>query len=183
MAVDKLKNFDPTSPGILEDEFGPLWYRGLSGVEPVAAQETVDAILAQHGVAHIAVGHTPTGGVIWPRYDGKVVMIDTGIGQAYGGHRGYLEMTPQGLYAGYPNGKLPLPSGDDGAIAYLENVIELDPQNPFLRQRLEQLRQPDVPESSTPAGDPDAAAEQDAAAQLPETAPAPPVVPICGISQ
>lgn len=185
MVVDKLKNFDPTNPGILEDEFGPLWYRGLSGVEPVAAPETVDAILDRHGVAHIAVGHTPTGGVIWPRYDGKVVMIDTGIGQAYGGHRAYLEITPQGLFAGYPNGKLPLPSGDEGAIAYLENVIQLDPQNPFLRQRLEEMQQPTAPESSMPAADPDAAAaEQDAAAELPEAAPVPPpVVPTCGISQ
>lgn len=116
----KLRNFDPRNSGILEDEYGPLWYRGLSGVEPNALPETVDAIVAHHGVDHIVVGHTPTSGVIWPRYDSKVVMIDSGIASAYGSHIAYLEITPEGLFAGYPGGKLPLPAKDEDAIAYLE---------------------------------------------------------------
>lgn len=142
---DALRNFDPAQPGILEDEFGPLWYRGLSGVPPEAVPETVDAILAHHGVAHIVVGHTPTSGVIWPQYGGKVVMIDTGISQAYGGHIGWLEITPQGMVAGYPGGRLPLPVDDQGRIAYLEEVIGLAPDNPYLKRRLEELTQPSDP--------------------------------------
>ena len=77
--VPARRQFDPQKPGILEDEYGPLWYRGLSGEEPQAPTETVDAILANHGAKHIVVGHTPTSGVIWPRYEGKVIMIDTGL--------------------------------------------------------------------------------------------------------
>jgi hypothetical protein len=170
-----LKNFEPGNAGILEDDFGPLWYRGLSGVEPLATPETVDAILAQHGIKHIAVGHTPTSGVIWPRYDAKVIMIDTGISRAYGGHLGYLEITSAGLFAGYQEAKLPLPASDDGAIAYLEQVIQLKPDNPYLRQRLNQLRQP-------PAEPIEAAATE--AAQSDETAEPPaPAVPTCGISK
>ena len=170
-----LKNFEPGNAGILEDDFGPLWYRGLSGVEPLATPETVDAILAQHGIKHIAVGHTPTSGVIWPRYDAKVIMIDTGISRAYGGHLGYLEITSAGLFAGYEEAKLPLPASDDGAIAYLEQVIQLKPDNPYLRQRLNQLRQP-------PAEPIEAAATE--AAQSDETAEPPaPAVPTCGISK
>jgi len=170
-----LKNFEPGNAGILEDDFGPLWYRGLSGVEPLATPETVDAILAQHGIKHIAVGHTPTSGVIWPRYDAKVIMIDTGISRAYGGHLGYLEITSAGLFAGYEEAKLPLPASDDGAIAYLEQVIQIKPDNPYLRQRLNQLRQP-------PAEPIEAAATE--AAQSDETAEPPaPAVPTCGISE
>jgi len=181
--VDELKNFDPGTPGILEDEFGPLWYRGLAGVEPVAAPETVDAILAQHGIRHIVIGHTPTSGVIWPRYDGKVLMIDTGISRAYGSHVGYLEITPEGLFAGYATGKLPLPSSDDGVIAYLEKVIAMDPENPYLRQRLELLQHPPVAGDAQPAGPDAAGSEPDPAGEPQETAPpAAPVVPICGIS-
>jgi hypothetical protein len=170
-----LENFEPGNAGILEDDFGPLWYRGLSGVEPLATPETVDAILAQHGIKHIAVGHTPTSGVIWPRYDAKVIMIDTGISRAYGGHLGYLEITSAGLFAGYEEAKLPLPASDDGAIAYLEQVIQIKPDNPYLRQRLNQLRQP-------PAEPIEAAATE--AAQSDETAEPPaPAVPTCGISK
>jgi hypothetical protein len=172
--VGKLRHYDPQNSGILEDEYGPLWYRGLSGVEPGALDETVDAILAQHNAGHIVVGHTPTSGVIWPRYDAKVVMIDTGIASAYGGHVAYLEITPDGLFAGYPNGKLPLPSNDADSIAYLEKVIAMDPDNPYLQERLEQLMHPAVPEP-LPADTLDAgevAIEPEAEA-----------APICGISQ
>lgn len=175
-AVANLRNYDPQNRGILEDEFGPLWYRGLSGEEPRAAPETVDAILAQHGVGHIIVGHTPTSGVIWPQYDGKVVMIDTGISGAYGGHVAYLEITPQGLFAGYPGGKLPLPSAGGDVAAYLEQVIGMAPDNRHLQQRLAQLRAPAV-------APPESALAGDAATDQVQTQPQAVAVPICGISQ
>jgi len=171
--VGKLRRFDPRNSGIVEDEFGPLWYRGLSGVEPTALDETVDAILAHHQISHIIVGHTPTSGVIWPRYDSKVVMIDTGIASAYGGHVAYLEITPEGLFAGYPLGKLPLPASEADSIAYLEKVIVLYPDNAFLQERLEQLMHPAVPELLEAEEDPEAVP-----APQPESNP----IPICGTS-
>ena len=171
--IGKLRSYDPRNAGILDDEFGPLWYRGLSGVEPVALDETVDAILARHKASHIVVGHTPTSGVIWPRYDGKVVMIDTGIARAYGGYVAYLEITPEGLFAGYPNGKLPLPATDADTIAYLEKVITMNPDNPFLQERMEQLMHPVVPELL----EAEAGQAVDVESQ-PEPEPKP--IPICG---
>ncbi len=181
--VAGLRQYDPREPGILEDEFGPLWYRGLSGVKPEALDETVDAILAHHEINHIVVGHTPTNGVIWPRYGGKVLMIDTGIASSYGGYIAYLEITPEGLFAGYPNGTLKLPSGDQETIAYLEKVIGLAPGNPYLQERLELLRQPPVPEPEVSLGESGAANPPDGgeAAGNVELMPAP--IPICGISK
>jgi len=177
---DGLRHFDPKNAGILEDEFGPLWYRGLAGVEPVAAPETVDAILAQHGIKHIAVGHTPTSGVIWPRYDGKVIMIDTGISRVYGGYVGYLEMTADGLSAGYPSGKLPLPASDDDRQAYLEQVIQFDPGNPHLRERLQQLQRPPaaVEGQAEVPGQP-----ADPTGNTNPNQPVPREVPVCGITE
>ena len=177
---DNLLNFVPGSGGILEDEFGPLWYRGLSGVEPVAAPETVDAILQQHGASHIVVGHTPTSGVIWPRYGGKVVQIDTGIAGAYGGYVGYLEVTPDGLFGGYPRGKVALPRGDEDVIAYLEQVIRLAPDNPHLQRRLERLREPAAPEPSAQEQEP---AESEEGVDVPPPQTAQREIPICGIAQ
>jgi hypothetical protein len=175
--VANLKHFDPRNSGILEDDFGPLWFRGLSGVDPQASPETVDAILAHHKAKHIVVGHTVTSGIIWPRYDSRVVMIDTGISNAYGGHIGYLEITPEGLFAGYPAGKLPLPASDDEAIAYLEKVIVMYPANPYLQERLEKLRHPAVIVEPEASGEP-----VDQAAEAGEEEPSAPI-PICGISQ
>ncbi|MBT8048163.1 MAG: protein-tyrosine-phosphatase [Xanthomonadales bacterium] len=175
--VGKLARFDPANTGILDDAFGPLWYRGLSGVEPVAPVETVDAVLNWHKASHIMVGHTPTSGVIWPRYGGKVVMIDTGIARAYGGNVAYLEITPKGLFAGYPKGKLPLPTGETNVVPYLEKVIAMDPENSYLQQRLEKLLHPAVPtlleESAGPGAGESAAEDEDTG----------PEIPICGISE
>jgi hypothetical protein len=185
MARESLANFDPAQPGLIEDEFGPLWYRGLSGVEPHASVETVDAILQQHGANHIVVGHTPTQGVIWPRYDAKVIMIDTGMAEAYGGHIGYLEITPEGAFAGYPQEKFPLPVSDQGQVAYLEQVIGQDPDNGYLKQRLQKLTQPVTPvapaqpEAASLEGDSDPGAQAMPNGEL--TAPAP--IPTCGIVQ
>jgi hypothetical protein len=174
-----LSHFDPAKRGIIDDEYGPLWYRGLSGVEPHAVPETVDAILEHQGVRHIVVGHTPTSGVIWPRYDSKVVMIDTGISSHYGGHIAYLEITSDGLFAAYPRGKLPLPANDDGRALYLEKVIEKAPDNPYLQERLEILLKPApvvLPVAENGAG---GAASADAVtAEAPEAKP----IPICGTS-
>jgi hypothetical protein len=185
MVRESLANFDPAQPGIVEDEFGPLWYRGLSGAEPQASVETVDAILQHQGARHIAVGHTPTQGVIWPRYDAKVIMIDTGIAAAYGGHVGYLEITPEGLFGGYPREKFLLPASDDGLVAYLEKVIGQDPENGYLQQRLQQLTQP-VP-AVAPVGSletgVDADSESGVAASVSGELSAPAPIPTCGIVQ
>jgi hypothetical protein len=185
MVHESLARFDPAQPGIVEDGFGPLWYRGLSGEEPRASVETVDAILQHQGAKHIVVGHTPTQGVVWPLYDAKVIIIDTGIAAAYGSHLGYLEITPDGLFAGYPNEKLPLPDTDEGRVAYLEAVIAQDPDNPYLKRRLQQLTEPAQPVVPAATGaDIDAveSAEDGQFAGAAELA-APPAIPTCGIVQ
>jgi len=135
-----LKESDPDNLGILTDENGPLWYRGLAGVAPEAPSETVEAILDRHDARHIVIGHTPTGGIIWPRYSGRVIQIDTGISAAYGGHVAYLEITPQGLSAGYLAEKIELPGDADNLPGYLEQVLELLPDNNAAREKLQMLR-------------------------------------------
>jgi 3',5'-cyclic AMP phosphodiesterase CpdA len=135
LAHAALRRADPEQAGILADERGPLWYRGLAGAAPATPPGMVDAILARHGARRIVVGHTPTGGVVWPRQDGRVILIDTGIGGAYGGRIGWLEVTPDGLYAGHPGGRVPLPADDAGRAGYLDAVIALQPDNVALRER------------------------------------------------
>lgn len=165
-AHEALRRADPDDHGILEDPRGPLWYRGMAGVAPATSVETVDAILARHDAKHVVIGHTTTGGVIWPRLDGRVVMIDTGMAEPYGRHIGWLEATDQGLFAGYRGGRLPLPRDDAGRLDYLGKVIALHPGNAALAKRRDELL----------AGKPDEpAAPADAAAATPS--------PTCGISR
>ena len=60
---------------------GPLWYRGLATEPEETFKPTVDRILSQVGARAIVVGHTPgpSIGRIATRFDGRVILIDTGM--------------------------------------------------------------------------------------------------------
>jgi hypothetical protein len=177
-AREALRKGDPATPSILTDENGPLWYRGLAGVEPRASEETVSAILEQHGARHIVVGHTPTQGAIWPRYNSQVIQVDSGISKAYGGHVAYLEATAAGLRAGYAAGKLDLPRDDSGRLAYLRQVVALQPDNAGLRVQLAALER--TADGNGQAPDTHAESVRNGAGPGPATATA--TMPTCGIS-
>jgi len=171
-----LRASDPVTPSMLTDENGPLWYRGLAGVEPVAAAETVQAFLERNGARHLVIAHTPTHGAIWPRYSGKVIQVDTGMSAFYGGHVAWLEETKDGLYAGYVSGKIRLPADDEGRVDYLKQVVALQPENAALQTQLSNLEH-------APHGN-DAEANKATETAPGGTGPANAVaaLPICGIS-
>jgi len=85
-----------------------------------------DAVLENFGADRIIVGHTPTGGVVKPRFGGRVVLIDVGIGNHYGGNRGYLLFEDGRWYGVHWGEKIPLPGEDPAALFdYLETVSAL----------------------------------------------------------
>ena len=98
------RDADPSS--IINDEAGPLWYRGLIfRQEPVAATDSeeaappqlsieaeIDLVLNTYGVSRIIVGHTPSLTGITATYGGKLIQIDTGIAAYYGGARSFLRI-------------------------------------------------------------------------------------------
>lgn len=99
------------SPGLdkalLWSSDGPLWYRGLAGVEPAATEADVTAALTALGATRIVVGHTvsPTGRVR-ALHGGRVIAVDTGMlaGEHYpGGAAAALEMHAGALTAIYEN--------------------------------------------------------------------------------
>ncbi len=86
---------------IINDQSGPLWYRGLAASdsdgpgEPqgsAAAAATLEKVLDSVGARRMVIGHTPSLTGISLRYDGRLAMIDTGISRAYGGVVSYLEI-------------------------------------------------------------------------------------------
>lgn len=172
-----LRQSDIATPSLLTDQNGPLWYRGLAGVEPVAPPETVRATLEHLGARHLVIGHTPTRGAVWPRYSGQVIQVDTGMSAFYGGHVAWLEETRDGLFAGYPSGRIKLPADDAGRIDYLKQVIALQPDNAGLQKQLSALEHP------TPDNDGDTTrAAETAQGTDSDHANATVALPICGIS-
>ncbi len=158
----ELQNFDSEDrEGILEDEAGPLWYRGLAREDEETFATTLDQILEKYGASRIVVGHTPTGGVVWPRFKGAVVVNDIGIAAYYGSNNGYLELSGDTASAGYGDRKLELPGSDEERIAYLKEVIGFNPDNSALQDRLREMLAPPVARPAEapvagPAATPDA---------------------------
>lgn len=143
--IAAMKNYDPTVETILDDPLGPIWYRGLAiEKETEIYSQTLDNILNRYGASRIVVGHTPTGGAVWPRFDQRVVVNDTGIAAYYGSHIGVLELTPDGAVAIYGDKRIALPTDNAGREEYLRAVIEADSNNGLLKQRLERMLAPPV---------------------------------------
>ena len=143
--IAAMENFSPSSASstILEDPLGPLWYRGLAQEEEAEVfSQTLDNILKRYGAKRIVVGHTPTGGVVWPRFDQRVVVNDTGIAAYYGSHKGVLELTAEGATTIYGDQRIPLPVDNAGREDYLRAVIEADSNNAQLKSRLARMLAP-----------------------------------------
>jgi hypothetical protein len=59
---------------------GPTWYRGQALCYPYTEAENLDAALAKLEVSRVVVGHTPSPtGRVLSRFDGRVVLLDTGM--------------------------------------------------------------------------------------------------------
>jgi len=86
-------------------ENGPLWYRGLAKDDESILAPQVDQVLQSLGARAIVVGHSVTGdGRIRARFGGRVVGIDVGMGDVYGGNLAALEVGADGsLAALYPD--------------------------------------------------------------------------------
>lgn len=161
--IAALQNYDRSTVTIVDDPLGPLWYRGLA-LEDESNDvfvQTLDNILNRYGARRIVIGHTPTGGVVWPRFDQRVVANDTGIASYYGAHMGLLELTPAGATAIYGDTRIPLPTANSGRQDYLRAVIEADPNNAEMKERLARLLAPaaeqtDALPDGEPAGQPEA---------------------------
>jgi hypothetical protein len=106
-AAAAMASADAAPGGILEDPFGPLWYRGLVTRDPKAdpdgaaatagkARLPIDqelaAVLAATGTKRIVVGHTPSLRGVIISNEGRLVRADSGISRHYGGPLTWLEI-------------------------------------------------------------------------------------------
>ena len=91
---------DESDGAIINDPNGPLWYRGLvtreesaPGAAPVPSiDEELTEVLRKQGARAIIVGHTPALKGIVVSHGERLVQIDTGISEHYGGALSYLEI-------------------------------------------------------------------------------------------
>ncbi len=90
---------------IIHRSDGPLWYRDMvpnrnAGNKTTAAQEKdFEKTLSKQDVSHIFIGHTPNLSGINAHFGGRLVQIDTGIADHYGGSESFLRIQNDVIYA------------------------------------------------------------------------------------
>lgn len=80
----ELNDFSKLANGMVTDEEGPLWYRGLANGPEKELAAHVDQVLRNLQVSHIVIGHTMVR-EMGTRFNGKVICIDVGLSRFYGG--------------------------------------------------------------------------------------------------
>lgn len=123
----ELDDFGKLQGGVAMDSEGPLWYRGLANGSEEQLNAHVDQLLKNYGVRRLVLGHTPTGGAVLPRFEGRVILIDVGLSKHYGGTQACLISEDSKLYALHRGQRLELPMQQEGLIAYLKAAAALDP--------------------------------------------------------
>jgi len=138
----ELTDFTQLQGGIIQDDNGPLWYRGLA-LRDGSLEPHVDAVLRNYKVDRIAIGHTYTEGAIVPRFGGKVIQIDIGLCRIYDANlrNACLEIDkgkPRAIHRGK---RLDFPT-DSGAdlLRYYKEAAALDPAPSPLAPRIAELQ-------------------------------------------
>ena len=139
---DSLRSDADIDSTILLMEDGPLWYRGFALSPESEEIHHLNTVLSNFNVERIIIGHTPTNGVILPRFGAKVILADVGLSEYYGGNLACLLIEDDELTAIYRNGRLKIPTEPDleTLIAYLEKVARLETGNSSLPKRIKSLR-------------------------------------------
>jgi hypothetical protein len=109
------------------DPEGPLWFRGLAQGDPSLLPH-LEALLKRHGARRMVVGHTPTEGLVFPRYGGRLIQIDVGMSKIYGGPPAALLIEDGKLIALHRGRRVPLPEADGEAVLrYVREIAALEP--------------------------------------------------------
>lgn len=118
----------PAYADILTNEQGPLWYRGLALNPEDVESANVEALLRQHRVARIVVGHTKRASTVFPRFGGRVILTDIAVPSGYVDPHAYLIIENGALTTVHRGRRVALrASTSSEACAYLNEVAAFDP--------------------------------------------------------
>ncbi len=137
---EELRDRSKLRGGIVMDEEGPLWYRGLAGKGEGVRESQLETVLRNYGCKRIVVAHSATPGAIMPRWGGRVILIEVGLAIFYGGRLACLLIEKNRAYALHRGKKLELPTDSrTGLLNYLKRAAALDPAPSPLEATIRQL--------------------------------------------
>jgi Calcineurin-like phosphoesterase len=137
----ELSNFSQLAGGIVTDNEGPLWYRGMAQLpdDDRGMAELLPRVLARQQARHIVIGHTPQLAVM-PRFGGKVIAIDVGLSKPFDGPPAFLLIEDGKYFAMHRGRRIELPVDGGSVPEYLRSIAPLEPDNSPLRGSVQKAR-------------------------------------------
>jgi hypothetical protein len=137
----ELADFTKLANGIVTDDQGPLWYRGMAQLpeDDAGMSALLPRVLAAHEVRHIVIGHTPQVAVM-PRFKGKVIVIDVGLTKVFDGPPAFLLIEDGKYFAVHRGRKIDLPGETGSVLEYLGAAAAMEPANSRLRRAIQTRR-------------------------------------------
>ncbi len=138
---EELSDFTKLAKGIVTDDEGPLWYRGMAQLpeDDRGMAALLPRVLATHQAKHIVIGHTPQIAVL-PRFGGKVIAIDVGLSKPFDGPPAFLLIEDGKYFAVHRGRMLELPVDGGNVLQYLRSAAELEPADSRLRRAIQKGR-------------------------------------------
>ena len=132
---EELADFSKLAKGMVTDQEGPLWYRGMAQLpeDDPGMVALLPRVLAAQQARHIVIGHTPQLAVM-PRFDGKVIVIDVGLSKPFDGPPAFLLIEGGKYFAVHRGRRLELPVDGGNVLQYLRSAAALEPENSRLRR-------------------------------------------------
>jgi hypothetical protein len=137
----ELADFTRLAKGIVTDDQGPLWYRGMAQLpeDDRGMAALLPRVLEVHQARHIVIGHTPQVAVM-PRFNGKVIAIDVGLSKVFDGPPAFLLIEDGKYFAVHRGRRIELPAEGGSVLEYLGSAAALEPANSRLRRAIQNRR-------------------------------------------
>lgn len=117
----------PAYPDILENQEGPLWYRGLSQNAEAAEAANLENVLRSQGVARVIVGHTKVTSTVLPRFNGRVLIADIAVPRGHQDPHAFLIYENGAWVTVHRGQRVPVvASTPQETCAYLRQIVALD---------------------------------------------------------
>lgn len=116
-----------TFADILDNQEGPLWYRGLSQNPEATETAHLENVLRSQGVARVVVGHTKVTSTVLPRFNGRVLVADIAVPRGHSDPHAFLIMENGAWTTIHRRQRVPVvASTPQETCAYLRQIAALD---------------------------------------------------------